>query len=311
MEDFEEISEAEAARMEGARHDIGGNRPPEPIDTAALLERFRGDHAAFMAAHAEVLPLLTEQMRARFAELQATASAWLTQCPKITTQTQADDCAGFGKQLAALSKEADELRKAVKSIHDQAGAEVQAAFKGLIDGAERCLVQLRPKLGEWLSAEKERQRLEREAAELEAAEAKRKADAAAEEAHRKLEAANRGDFQGVSVNVMAEVNRAGELEREADAAAERARMAGEAKAHAGAQYATGGVKRAAHLGSRKVIRCADPKAACAWLAKKKLEVPFPAEVTEAIEKAARRLMKTFPALVIPGVEQVEEEKARF
>lgn len=316
MDDFEEISEAEAERIVGthARVAVGGNRPPEPIsddDRALLIDAFKGDHASFLNARAEFLPRITERLRARFAELQATTSAWITQCPKITTQKQADDCAGFGKQLAALNKEADALRKEVKAIHDAAGAEVQSAFRGIIEGSDACLTMLRPMLGTWLAAEKARQEREREEAERAAAEAKRKADEAAAEATRKLEAAQRGDYQGVSVNLMAEVNRAGELEREAEEAEKRARDAAEQKAHAGAQYSTGGQKRAAHLGSRKVLKCADPQMACAWLAKKRLPIPFPTEVTEAIEKAARRLKKTFPDLDIPGVIETEEEKARF
>jgi hypothetical protein len=258
---------------------MGGNAPPVSTGLQSILDRY--------------------------AELQATCSAWLTKCPKIETQEQADDCAGFSKQLTALEKEAEAARIAEQKPHQDKVVAIRESYRPTIDGLGRMKALLQPKQTAWLQAERirieQQQREAREAAEL----ADRRAREAAEEAARLAARAEAGELLDSKQNVMATINQAAEAEREA---ADRRREAEEAerlKAKSGGQHMVGGVKRSTSLRSHTEPVISDLKKAAAYFAKQ-----ANADLAEAVLKAARaemRATKSTPA--IPGISYVTTEKA--
>lgn len=266
--------------MSGPSLEIGGNNPPVPTKLQSILERFT--------------------------ELQATCSAWLTKCPKIETQEQADDCAGFVKQLIALEHDADDARMEEQRPFQAKVNAIREAFRPSIEGTQRMKALLEPKQRAWLQAVREKQeRDRREAAEAEAL-AQKRAKEAAEEAERLTQRAEAGELVDGHVNVAAKINAAAEAEREAEEASRRREEAERAKPKSGGQYVVGGVKRSVGLRTQTTPEVEDLKKAAAYFAKKNNS-----DLIEAVLKAARAELKgrTGDPPAIPGIKYVTTEKA--
>jgi hypothetical protein len=137
---------------------IGGNHPPEPVETTP-----------FDVAAKAVDDIYSE------------TTLWLDG-QVINTQPLADGVANLLGEIRKAHKLADDARKAEKAVHEAAIAEVQARYAPLIGdtkagrgktilAAEACKAALQP----WLDAEdkrlREEARVKREAADRAAAEA--------------------------------------------------------------------------------------------------------------------------------------------
>lgn len=102
---------------------------------------------------------------------------WLKQ-PKIETDEDAGRVTDQITGLRDLHKEVDAVRVQYKMPHDDAGNEVQAAFKPLLDKLDAASKALKPKLADFATAKAEREAEEKaklaEAADKLAAEAEEK-----------------------------------------------------------------------------------------------------------------------------------------
>lgn len=87
--------------MTDARHQIGGNSPPEELSF--------------------------EEIENGASDIYDEAKEWLDG-EEITTQKQADNLALLGDQVKKLAKAAEDMRKERKKPHDDAGKAVQAQF---------------------------------------------------------------------------------------------------------------------------------------------------------------------------------------
>lgn len=142
----------------------------------------------------------------RVAKLVEAANAWAKDVPTIATEEQAKKCADLIDQIREEDDAVDAARKKEKQPHDEAIAAIQNRFNPLRDRLKACTAVLRKLKDGWLRLLEQRQQEEARKA-LEAAAA---AQAAADEAQRKLEAG-----AGPAVESMLE----------ADAKAEEARLA--------------------------------------------------------------------------------------
>lgn len=147
---------------DSARHGIGGNNPPEPIDVTAIKEKVD--------------------------ERIDIANRWIVERPTLTDADMADKANGLKTQLLELKREVDKLRRDAKKPLEDAEAAIDAQFKPLIDLVERAYKAISDKLTAYLQ---EQQRLAREEQARKQAEARRQreeaeaaAQAAAEEAKR-------------------------------------------------------------------------------------------------------------------------------
>lgn len=154
-------------QLDDPRLGIGGNNPPEPTP----LEQARED-----------ISILDEEAR-----------HWLDGKP-IENQAQADDVAKLIDAARKAKSRFDADRKAEKAPHDAAAKAVDAAWKPVIEDADRIVKVGKAVQTDWLikqdEAKRETERLMREEAERKAEEARK----LAEEADGSLEAAKVRDL---------------------------------------------------------------------------------------------------------------------
>lgn len=160
----------------------------------------------------------------------------------IETQGQADAVGRIVSEAKKLRKDADAARADEKRPHDDAGKEVQAKWKPLLERADTIIQAAQRPLTTYLA------KLAAQQAETERL-ARVEADRLAQEA---IAAAQ-------CVVSMDDLERVKLLEKEADKAAKTATRAGNAKAH------VAGVDRAIGLRSYKVVQVLDMRAALKWL----------------------------------------------
>lgn len=241
------------------RLSIGGNRPP-PYD-ADTLAAFDAESAKFLDG----------------------AVAWL-EAGEIKDEDGAarlnDFIAGVKKRLKA----ADEMRKAEKKPHDDAGKAVQAAYKPVLDKLDRAVAKVSPLLTAWMTAQEEKRQAEarRRAEEAEAARAAAEAAAA--------KAAEKSD-------IAAEIEAEAALTRAEEAQKEAARFA---KGRTQVSSATGG-GRTASLRTQKVVTVKNLRVLFMHYA----DHPV---VAECLQKLAAADVRG-GAADIPGIEITEEKRA--
>jgi paraquat-inducible protein B len=163
--------------MSDARHQIGGNNPPEELSFEEIVNGAD--------------------------DIYDEAKEWLDG-EEITTQKQADNLALLGDQIKKLAKAAEEMRKARKKPHDDAAKAVQAQFKPIQEKLDRAKNTLQSALKPFMLAKEREQREAAEKARQEAEQKRREAEEAIrasssdnlaerEEAERKIEYAKEAE----------------------------------------------------------------------------------------------------------------------
>jgi hypothetical protein len=139
---------------------IGHNRPPESVyDVDAL-----------------------ESAKAEAERIAKTTTEWAEAHPVIKAENVASVANDYLKQISDHHKVVDAARAAAKAIHDRRAAEVQAAYRPVLNDLELCAKVIRGLHNNWLKSETDRLAAERLAKEAEAREAQRRADQLAEQA---------------------------------------------------------------------------------------------------------------------------------
>jgi hypothetical protein len=96
-------------------------------------------------------------------EYAAQALSWLRKIGGIKDKSQSDMAANYRAELLRLAKEADKQRDAEKRPHLEAGREIDAKYKPLVDEAKSAADELRSELTRWMNAEEKRLEAERRA----------------------------------------------------------------------------------------------------------------------------------------------------
>lgn len=138
--------------------------------------------------------------------LKAT-QVWL-KMEKIETEEHAGQLTDQIDGLRGLWRKVDDQRKAEKKPHDDAGTEVQEAYRPLLTKLDTAAKKLKPKLADYATVKAEKERKEREAA---AAEAARQA----EEARKAQEAAEASGDIGAQVDAEEQAKAAEKAQKEA------------------------------------------------------------------------------------------------
>lgn len=236
--------------------DIGHNNPPEPTAIEAARETL--------------------------SDLELEATNWFDGA-EVETQAQADEVSRIIDAGRKAEKTFKADHKVEKQPHLDAGRAVDAAWKPLIEGADRVVTIGKAALTPFLMAQ---ERAKREAE----AEARRIADQAAAEARRLAEAAT--------------TTFAGAIER--DDAIERANAA-QAQADAAARQKAGakgvGVTRTVSLRTSWHAQVNDHRALLNYVAR-----TAPAELSAWLEQWAATAVRT-GARTLPGVEIYEQKAA--
>jgi hypothetical protein len=147
-----------------ARHDIGGNNPPD----------------AFRMKRAEVEEALGAQLKG--------LDVWSKR--ETLDADTAPRALDFQKGLKLLKKEADEARTAEKKPHDEAAKAVQAYWKDIEAKLDKALLVITPKLAAWQKVLDEQKRAAEAAARAKREAAEREAETArAAAAHAESESA--------------------------------------------------------------------------------------------------------------------------
>lgn len=170
MDTFEDFGAGD-----GARHGIGGNNPPEPIDFDAI--------------------------RTKVDERIDFANRWITERPKLTDADMADRANGFKTQLSDLRKEVDKARRDLKKPHEDAAASVDQQFRPLLDLVDRAYKAMGEKLTAYLQ---EQQRLAEEERRRQADEARQRREEAEAAALRAREEASRAGGNALQAEQEAE-----------------------------------------------------------------------------------------------------------
>lgn len=96
-----------------------------------------------------------ESLKHQIDEVIATAEQWLDG-RTITTTADADKAAGFQQKLSALSKQADNERKEKKRPIIDAGKEIEATYKPLIEEPKGTIAKLKSSITVFLRAEQKK-----------------------------------------------------------------------------------------------------------------------------------------------------------
>lgn len=173
---------------DSARHGIGGNFPPEPIDITPFKEKVD--------------------------ERIGIANRWITERPTLTDADMADRANGFKTQLSDLRKEIDKARRDRKKPHEDAADAVDQQFKPLLDLIDRAYKAMGERLTAYLQEE---QRKANEERRRQAEEAQRRRQEADEAAQRAREEATRtgGNALQAEQEADAAARLAAEAEKEA------------------------------------------------------------------------------------------------
>lgn len=196
----------------------------------------------------------------------------------IETQGQADAVGKIVGEVKELRRDAEKARKSEKEPYLEAGRQVDAAWKPLLERADTIIKAAQAPLTAYLQAQ-EAEKRERERL-------------AQEEAERKAQEALEAERAAKSV---ADLEEAQAKQKEADAAAKDAKRASKDKAQ------VSGTSRAIGLRTYKVVTVTDHKAALLWIAKR----DKPA-LDHFIEEYARKHAATRP---MDGVVVRDEKRA--
>ena len=164
-----------------------------------------------------------QPLEARAREIADAGAAWIT-LAAIETEEQAQKANDFLAQVRKIEKDADAERKAQKQPHMDAGAEVDKAFKGLLEPLSKIAGKIKPALTAFVQAKEKADLAEK--ARL-ADEARNAEEAAAQKLR---QAQERGDVFGEA-----------EAEQAAKDAADMAKAAAKAP-KTQVSSATGGVR---------------------------------------------------------------------
>lgn len=163
---------------------IGHNQPPEPVDLirAELADL---DDSARTKRLAEIVTALSDvaladapvaDLKHRLGEVQAAGVRWRDERPKIETREQFDKGVLFMNQVAAIRKDAGDVKKARKKGFWDAGKKIDAFFNKVTDQCTTLEAIVGPKVRDWERAERERQAAAAAEAERKAEEARKAAE---------------------------------------------------------------------------------------------------------------------------------------
>ena len=126
-----------------------------------------------------------ETLEHELTSIRDQAKSWIAEIVTVKSKADADKSANFADAFAKIEKRAEQLRKAEKEPHLEAGRAVDAAWKPLVERASECKTWSKKAAEAWLLAERKRLADEEAQRKLEAA----KAAAEAERLRREAEAA--------------------------------------------------------------------------------------------------------------------------
>lgn len=227
-------------------------------------------------------PTAIERARELVSQIEMEASAWFDGAD-IENDAQADEVSRIIDAARKAAKQFDADRKDEKQPHMDAAKEVDAAWKPLLDGANRIVEVAKGTLTPWLLAKEKAKREAEEAARLEA-------ERAAEEA-RRLAEENDGSLAAAKAR-----DEAIEIARQAEADAAKA-----AREKAGAKGA--GMARTVSLRTTWRATVTDRRALLNHVA-----VKAPDDLTAFLENWAATAVRTGER-EIPGVHAWEEKVA--